>query len=818
MPAARHYPMSERRTPESSRMTTQVDRLVQDLRRKLVGEDSAPLRDAEVLRCFAMTRAEEAFAHLVERHGPMILGVCRRILHNTADADDAFQATFLVLARQARRICKPDSLASWLHGTALRLALNMKRDMQKRRMRERQVMPATGAATIDPAWCELLAGLDEELQRLPVPQRQPLLLCYLEGLSQQEAADQLGLPRGTLKRRLERGRELLRARLTRRGLTLAAALLATLPAGRALAQPVPATLASATVSTACRLAAGGLVVGTAAALAHGLTQTMLRARLVRLTAMLLLVIFGCGVAVIAYSGARPHEPPAEPVPQAKDSPPTPKLPPPPANDKDEPAVKRFEALAGQMTIFQTQDFAFGRPAGWDNLLNHLAPKKLLEPWAKVSAAMSANRDTTADVVALLKHKDPRVRTLALAVLYDRQDARQIPHLALLMGDTEKTAPELGIRRAIARLSEDNKLLPQDTHEQTVGQVAQAFIDRWLEPAGFRAKDFGAYWAARKDRASCASWFMARVNRAGQGTTGYDKMLALTRLRAVRNDVDALPRPDRDWLLIWLTVHIEYGEELSRCFAEPKELLAAGKRLGPDRLMDLIQGKAISDDPDMAPGPDRQHRPTHGRDVVIRWVLQHAGALLRPADAPALLEAEKMLPERTPWCVLAAAELQPAHAGAWLHAAFARFAGKPVYTHRAWQRAELAAGLWRIVGASETGYLADWFFGEQVAKNPHSTQTGRFLDQIKGVRAPADRTLVARLITDPRLDKLDYQSLESLIRLVNGWSKQPVVSDDERRAVWERGGWGPETPRDFAVMAKWRANLRASVQEWVPAAK
>jgi hypothetical protein len=112
------------------------------------------------------------------------------------------------------------------------------------------------------------------------------------------------------------------------------------------------------------------------------------------------------------------------------------------------------------------------------------------------------------------------------------------------------------------------------------------------------------------------------------------------------------------------------------------------------------------------------------------VLQHAGALLRPTDAPVLFGDEKTLDERMYWYALAAAELQPEHARAWLHAAVDRFAGKPGDPYRASARAELAAGLWRIVGESESGYLADWFFGEQVAKNPHGTQTGLFLDKVK----------------------------------------------------------------------------------------
>jgi hypothetical protein len=147
----------------------------------------------------------------------------------------------------------------------------------------------------------------------------------------------------------------------------------------------------------------------------------------------------------------------------------------------------------------------------------------------------------------------------------------------------------------------------------------------------------------------------------------------------------------------------------------------------------------------------------------------------------------------------------------------RFTGEPISFHRAYARAEIAAALWRIVGESEIDCLADWFFAEKVNNHPHSTQTGLFLETIKGVRAPADRKLLARLVTDPRLDKLDYQSFRSVIELVNGWTKQPVVARRDLHATWEKGGWEPETPGDLKRLADWCSKLRGSLSEWqIPA--
>jgi RNA polymerase sigma factor (sigma-70 family) len=191
----------------------------------------APRQEAEdgpALRRYVEGRDPEAFALLVRRHGPMVLGVCRRVLGAAADVEDAFQATFLSLARRAGAVRDAGRLGAWLHRVALRTA---------RKARARRRAPAGEAAepmvSADPAdavaWGEVRQGLDEELDRLPERLRAPLVLCYLDGLTRDEAARRLGWSLGTLKRRLGRGRELLRKALTARGLApagLAAAVTA----------------------------------------------------------------------------------------------------------------------------------------------------------------------------------------------------------------------------------------------------------------------------------------------------------------------------------------------------------------------------------------------------------------------------------------------------------------------------------------------------------------------------------------------------------------------------------------------------------------
>jgi RNA polymerase sigma factor (sigma-70 family) len=220
----------------------QLDGVLQHLR-KLAAEGIGNLPDRELLQRFVRHRDEAAFAVLVERHGALVLGVCRRVLRDPHDAEDACQAAFLILVRRAAVIRNGDSLASWLHGVAYRVALSLRRRRLRLRVREVPEVDVAQAEPADISWREVRGVLDQELERLPERLRAPLLLCYLQGKTRDEAAQELGWSLSTLRGRLERGRDLLRGRLTRRGLTLSAALLAGVLGGRATAEALPATLA-----------------------------------------------------------------------------------------------------------------------------------------------------------------------------------------------------------------------------------------------------------------------------------------------------------------------------------------------------------------------------------------------------------------------------------------------------------------------------------------------------------------------------------------------------------------------------------------------
>jgi RNA polymerase sigma factor (sigma-70 family) len=257
---------------------------------------AAELSDRDLLERFAVRREEAAFAALVQRHGPLVLNVCRRLLHQEQDAEDVFQATFLVLARKAGSVRWRDSVAPWLHAVAHRLALKARAEALRRQRHEREAAAKQGATAADDlSWREATALLEEELGRLPERYRAPLLLCCWEGKARDEAARLLGWTAGTLKGQLERGRELLRRRLARRGVALSAGLLAV-----GLARGgVPAALADATVRVALAAATGaaGAVPASVAVLADAALKALTAAK-VKVTGVLLGVVLlatGAGV-------------------------------------------------------------------------------------------------------------------------------------------------------------------------------------------------------------------------------------------------------------------------------------------------------------------------------------------------------------------------------------------------------------------------------------------------------------------------------------------------------------------------------------------
>jgi RNA polymerase sigma factor (sigma-70 family) len=285
---------------------TQSGIVLRRLRELMTAKDACALPDQQLLDRFVNHREELAFTALVRRHGPLVLGVCRRVLRHEHDAEDAFQATFLVLAQRAASINKRASVSSWLYQVAYHVANKTRKRTINRHKREERAAGRQQADALDEVTGrELLAVLDEELQRLPERDRSPLVLCYLQGLTRDEAARQLVCSESTLHRRLHGARERLRQRLERRGLTLPAALLAT----GATVATVPRTLAAATTKAAAGRApvpaeVAGLVQGSLQTLTFGMVKAVAGAVLVAV-----LVAFGA-VAIVPRPPAAAEEPPA----------------------------------------------------------------------------------------------------------------------------------------------------------------------------------------------------------------------------------------------------------------------------------------------------------------------------------------------------------------------------------------------------------------------------------------------------------------------------------------------------------------------------
>lgn len=282
--------------------------VLEHLRRTALRHDAAGVSDAQLLDCFLSRRDGAAFEALVRRHGPMVLGVCRRVLGNEQDAEDAFQAVFLVLVRKAASIQPRDLVGHWLYGVAYRTALEARGILARRRAKERQVstMPeppapeATGEVDVRPV-------LDEELHRLPEKYRAAVVLCELEGRSRKEAAGMLRIPEGTLSSRLATARRILAHRLTRRGFGVSAAALAALFAQQASAT-IPAPLLNQTVQTATVFAIGAgatAAVSTNVVLVtEGVLKAMFVTKLKTLTAVCaLMVALGGGIGLIGHANS-----------------------------------------------------------------------------------------------------------------------------------------------------------------------------------------------------------------------------------------------------------------------------------------------------------------------------------------------------------------------------------------------------------------------------------------------------------------------------------------------------------------------------------
>jgi RNA polymerase sigma factor (sigma-70 family) len=286
--------------------------LLRYLHRLRAAQGEAALPDKALLQRFRKEGDQAAFEVLLWRYGPMVWGLGRRLLGTEQDAEDVFQATFLVLARRAGAVGKPGSLGSWLHQVAFRLALRVRAKAAKRTAAEkRRPSLSTAAPPATPtdlaARRQLRAVVDEEVAGLPGKYRAPVILCYLQGKTYAEAAEQLNLPKGTVSIRLLRARQLLRGRLTRRGLAFPAGALAGLLAQEAAPAMVPGHLVGSAFRAGISFAGGQAVTGAvvsaqAVCLMKGVLQAMFWTR-VKIATAVVLTVLGVGLGLWAYQPA-----------------------------------------------------------------------------------------------------------------------------------------------------------------------------------------------------------------------------------------------------------------------------------------------------------------------------------------------------------------------------------------------------------------------------------------------------------------------------------------------------------------------------------
>jgi RNA polymerase sigma factor (sigma-70 family) len=294
--------------------TSQTSKVIEHLRGAVLLRDGAGLTDGQLLREYLSRREEAAVAALVRRHGAMVWGVCRRVLRNYHDVEDAFQATFLVFVRKAASIASPELLANWLYGVAHQTALKARATTAKRRARERQVteMPEPAVPEKD-LWNDLQPLLDQALSGLPDKYRVAIVLCDLEGETRKEAARRLGVPEGTLAARLARGRKMLGQRLARHGLALSGGLLASVLAQNTASTSVPAAVVGSTIRAASLFAAGhgataGAISAQAVALMEGVLKTMFTTKVKIATAVVLGIgLLGIGWGIYPTRAAAPPD-------------------------------------------------------------------------------------------------------------------------------------------------------------------------------------------------------------------------------------------------------------------------------------------------------------------------------------------------------------------------------------------------------------------------------------------------------------------------------------------------------------------------------
>ena len=408
----------------------------------------------------------------------------------------------------------------------------------------------------------------------------------------------------------------------------------------------------------------------------------------------------------------------------------------------------------------------------------------------------------AGLAALLSDSDPRVRTLALGALFQREDGRDLPLLASLINDSSLTFPDL--HQSMSQQGGSSPL-SELTNSQTVGDVAQTMLAFWgvehLPGGGYRkvtSSDFAAYWARYVGRSNSASWFAVKLKRATRQTTPIQPEYEPD-IQRVLAEMAALPMPDRAWTELYVLAPGGLYESDSEDMVVSADVLFDKiKGLGPDALMRFLQRRPISDDPDLTIDKDSS-------DFVrmSNFILLHADKLLRPQDADAVLACEYVLRDSgavNPAWAIGAALADLARASEILHNGLARQTQREDEYET--DAGILTGALWRIRGPAELGFLVNWFFTAQPMMNDPDGQQIAFFWGVEAAARPDTKQLIAALVKDPRFDHTDWNLLKEILTIVNIGRSRPLVGLSDIYAAQPNS-----LPNQQGVLMVWRNLLR-----------
>ena len=373
--------------------------------------------------------------------------------------------------------------------------------------------------------------------------------------------------------------------------------------------------------------------------------------------------------------------------------------------------------------------------------------------------------------ALLKDPDPKVRTLALGALFQRDDGRDLPLIGSLIGDNAPTFPGL---RDTQRASGG----PPDENPQTVGDVVQSMLEFWgVHHTGFGGthfgssriipEDFAAYWRKYEGREYSASWFAVKMRRATRWTVPIQAEYKAD-IQRVEAEMQSLPMPDRAWIQLYvLAPQGLFAMDTNDFIMRDRDLIALIKPLGPAALLRFLQRERISDDPDLLIDKDDQLFVT-----MSDFILRHADELLRPEDSDALLAGsvhQKQSGGPDPAWAIGAALVQPQRASKILRDTLA-------HETRDYETAagKLAGALWSIRGPAEMDFLVNWFYTVLPGAREPQHQPVAFLSGVRAAARPDTKKLLSALVKDKRFDTTDWATLKEILQIVNEGRATPLV--------------------------------------------